>query len=216
MTHIRLLDADFLINTIRTLSIMDDAIADDFLEKISNDQHFQWISTNEVKTEVNQKLLLKKTTKETDLFFDHKKDVIKKNQRQLFQKIRFVPITKCPQAPLLSSTSLRNTGEHSLVILLFCKYHSFSFNQDNSITVVSNNQKDIAIPFRKAIKIFNCQSRHFNENIMLQENYDYYIELFKQLRIEKNLQLYYLFLSNIDARVVDSKMIDVFERIIHS
>ena len=51
---------------------------------------------------------------------------------------------------------------------------------------------------------------------MLQENYDYYIELFKQLRIEKNLQLYYLFLSNIDARVVDSKMIDVFERIIHS
>ena len=83
MTHIRLLDADFLINTIRTLSIMDDAIADDFLEKISGDQHYQWISTNEVKTEVNQKLLLKKTTKDTDLFFDHKKDVIKKIQRQV-------------------------------------------------------------------------------------------------------------------------------------
>jgi hypothetical protein len=216
MTHIRLLDADFLINTIRTLSIMDDAIAGNFLEKISNDQHYQWISTNEVRAEVNQKLLLKKTSKDTDLFFDHKKDIIKKNQRQLFQKIRFVPITKCPQAPLLSSTSLRNTGEHSLVILLFCKYHSFSVNQDNSIAIVSNNHKDISIPFRKALKILNCQSRHYDENTMLQENYDYYLELFKQLRIEKNHQLYYLFLSNIDARFVDSKMVDIFQKIIHA
>jgi len=216
MTHIRLLDADFLINNIRTLSLMDDVIAEEILEKITSDQHFQWVSTNEVKTEVNQKLLLKKTTKETDLFFDHKKDIIKKNQRYLFRKIRFVPITKCPQAPLLSSTSLRNTGELSLVILLFCKHHNFSVNQDNSIAIVSNNHKDIAIPFRKALKIMNCQSRHFNESNLFQENYQYYIELFKHLKIEKNLQLYYLFLSNIDARFVDTKMIDVFQKIINS
>ena len=216
MTHIRLLDADFLINTIRTLSLMDDAIADDFLEKISSDLHFQWISTPEVKTEVHQRLLLKKTSKDIDLFFDHRKETIKKNTRHLFQKIRFVSIAKCPQAPLLSSTSLRNTGEHSLVILLFWKYQTFSVSHDNSIAIVSNNHKDIVNPFRKALKIFNCQSRHFNENTMLQENYDYYLEFFKQLRIEKSFQLYYLFLSNIDARVVDAKMVDVFQKIIHS
>ena len=51
---------------------------------------------------------------------------------------------------------------------------------------------------------------------MLQENYDYYLELFKQFRIEKNHQLYYLFLSNIDARFVDSKMVDIFQKIIHA
>lgn len=208
MTVLKLLDADLIINFIRTLALLEEEQREKILEAFEKDQHFQLVTTKEVKAEVNLRLLKKKLNNENDEFFSNRKDIIRQIERRLFKKIRILSIEKnCDLIVLMSSTSLKNLGENSLVFLLLCKYHSHMIGHQDTVCIVSNNHKDIQPIYRKAVQ-FNQQHSQMPKDCNLQHIHQFYIELLKQLRIRKETIIYFLFVSNIDTKVFDSKIVE--------
>lgn len=211
MTVFKLLDADLIINIIRTLSLVNEEKREDILDSIKIDNHFQFVTTKEVKNEVNQRLLKKKSKNETDEFFSNRKDIIKQIQRRLFKEIRVLSIEKnCALTVLISSTNLRNLGEKSLVALLLCKYHKLLTDHQDSVFIISNNHKDIQPIYRKAVQLYPLNTQLPKEPSNIQSIPEFYIELLKHLRIDKEVIIYFLYVSNIDTKTFDSKVIEIF------
>lgn len=211
MTVFKLLDADLIINIIRTFSLVNEEQRENILDSIKIDNHFQFVTTKEVKSEVNQRLLKKKSNNETDEFFSNKKDTIKQIERRLFKKIRILSIEKnCALTVLISSTNLRNLGEKSLVGLLLCKYHKLLTDHQDSVFIVSNNHKDIQPIYRKAVQLYQQNTQLPKELSNLQSIPEFYIELLKHLRIDKEVIIFFLYISNIDTKTCDSKVIEIF------
>ncbi len=215
MTAFKLLDADFTINFIRTLSLVDEEHRERILDSIESDQHYQFITTKEVKNEIKQKIFNKKSNKEVDEFFSKRTDIIRQIERRLFKNIRVLTVDKnCELTVLISSTSLRNLGEKSLVVLLLCKYYTHINSHQNSVHIVSNNHKDIQPIYRKAVRV-SPKSMHLSDDITtIQTIHEFYIELFQLLHINKEVILYFLFVSNIDSRVFSSEIIDTLKEIL--
>ena len=209
MTVFKLLDADLIINLIRTLALLDEEQREILLRAIDEDQHFQFITTPEVKTEVNQRLLKKKSNNDTDEFFANRKGAIKQIERRLFKKIRTLPVEKnCNLTLLFSSISLKNLGEKSLVVLLLCRYHAQISSCQDSIHIVSNNHRDVLPIYRKAVQLFQQNTNLPREISNLQHIHEFYIELLLYLRIEREIIVFFLSVSNIDLKAIDSKIVE--------
>jgi hypothetical protein len=96
MVNYRLLDADFLINLIRTLSMIQeyDPSIDKKIEKIcKNECRYKIISTKYVKSEVNYRISLK-DPKNHELIFQAKKDEAMKIKKKIFDVIQFDEMRK--------------------------------------------------------------------------------------------------------------------------
>jgi hypothetical protein len=204
MTHFRLLDADFLINLIRTLSLVksyEDTV-DNKIEQLCTHCQFTLVSTTTVMNEVNEKIALKNPTFH-DRFFESKKQESLKIKKEIFQNIRFIDVRKNPLIKILQSTRPRDPGELSLVVLLSSKYSKYLTSSPyESVKIVSNNSKDI-LPLLRVMKEYdNGMSKMTEANVTI-SNYDFYYDLFNQLQFEKPFKNYYYFVSNIDARVYD-------------
>ncbi len=209
MSVFKLLDADLIINLIRTLALLDEEQREILLRAIDEDQHFQFITTPEVKTEVNQRLLKKKSNNDTDEFFANRKGAIKQIERRLFKTIRTLPVEKnCNLTLLFSSTSLKNLGEKSLVVLLLCRYHAQISSCQDSIHIVSNNHRDVLPIYRKAVQLFQQNTNLPREISNLQHIHEFYIELLLYLRIEREIIVFFLSVSNIDLKAIDSKIVE--------
>jgi len=204
-----ILSNHLIINLIRTLALLDEEQREIIIRAIEEDQHFQFITTPEVKTEVKQRLLKKKSNNDTDEFFANRKDAIKQIERRLFKKIRTLTIEKnCNLTLLVSSTSLKNLGEKSLVVLLLCRYHTQISGRQDSIHIVSNNHRDVQPIYRKAVQLFQQNTNLPREISNIQHIHEFYIELLLHLKIEREIIVFFLSVSNIDIRAIDLKIVE--------
>lgn len=204
MTHNRLLDADFLINLIRTLSLVNtyDDTVDYKIEHFCNHCRYTLVSTTTVQNEVNEKIGGKNLTSH-DRFFESKRQDAMKIKKEIFKNIRFVDVRKNPLIKILQSIRPRDPGELSLVVLLSAKYSKYiNSSLNESVKIVSNNSKDI-LPLLRMMKEYNHSLSRMNEANVVLSNFDFYYDLFNQLQFEKPFKNYYYFVSNIDARVYD-------------
>jgi hypothetical protein len=203
MTHVRLLDADFLVNYIRTLSLIQvyEPTIGAKITHFCTHCPYNLVTTKHVETEVNNKIGYK-IPSEHDDFFKSKKQEAQKIKREIFEKIRVIDIRNNNLMDTLQSTWPRNPGEQSLVVLLSSKYADSIQSSTKTVKIVSNNSKDIYPPLRM-IKQFNARLSKMNEREMVMSNYDFYHELFTQLNFEAPFKKYYYFVSNIDARLYD-------------
>lgn len=215
MSLFRLVDADFIINLVRTLTLINEqGFEDEITEKLIFNEKFSLISTPEVKNEVSEVLFRESPRKDFDGYFLRKQKELKQINKKVMANIRILPIDKnCRLTQLLSSTSLKNMGEKSLVILLFCKYNSMLQNNNDRIQIVSNNQKDVLALLKKANKLIGRPDQYIDEETLIQTNFEFYYELFTRLKIQKDLIYYFYFVSNIDARYYDKEMIEIFQKI---
>lgn len=212
MTSIKLLDADFLINFIRTLSLIEKyEDVNQIINDITSESHFSLITTNFVRNEVNQRISPENPKYHDELFL-HKKSEAKKIKNNLFKKINVRDVSNNKVIPLFGATTLKNMGEISLVGLLSSNYSSNVYIPANSVHIVSNNTKDV-IKYLKRIKVLNENLKNMNEFKIHQCNYDFYYELFSQINLDPSLRKYFVMVSNIDARVYDK---DKFKGILHS
>ncbi|MCK4796978.1 MAG: hypothetical protein KAT05_06325 [Spirochaetes bacterium] len=208
MNHYRLLDADFVINLIRTLSLIKDydEPINDRIKQICEKCNYSLVSTNYVKTEINNKIN-SKARNNHDLFFESKQKDALKIKKEIFNVIRFVDLRKNPIMSIFQSTSLKNLGEKSLVVLLSSKYATQINSGQGAVKIVSNNSKDV-ISYLNKIKAVNQQLSDLVPSSILIQNYEFYYELFDDLKFKKSFRFYYYFVSNIDARIFDKKRIE--------
>ncbi len=122
MTHYRLLDADFLVNLIRTFSLIKDYdnSINTKIEQICDVHHFQFVSTNFVENEVNE-ITKMRNPNSHDLFFESKKSEALKIKKEMFGAVRFIDMRKNPLMSVYKMTGPRNLGERSLAVLLSSK-----------------------------------------------------------------------------------------------
>ncbi len=214
MPHYRLLDADFLVNFIRTLSLIQvyDSSINSKIRHFRDSCVYTLVSTKHVETEVNNKIGLRNPNNH-DKFFISRKDECLHIKREIFKNIRFIDVRHNKLMETLQSTWPRNPGEQSLVVLLSSTYAGYvNSTTTNSVRIISNNSKDIYPPLRMVKGLYDSLSR-MNEAEIIISNYDFYFELFNQLRYDKPFKNYYYFVSNIDARVYDkSKLNDIIHR----
>jgi len=204
MPHIRLLDADFLVNLVRTLSLIKkyENTTDDKIDQICRHCQYTLVSSTTVQIEVNDKIGLKRPT-EHDLFFASKKQDAMRIKKIIFDNVRFIDVRKNTLLKILQSTRPRDPGEQTLVVLLSSKYSSYvNSSANDSVKIISNNSKDI-IPLLRTVKGLNQSLSRMNEANIVASNYDFYHDLFNQLQFEKSFKNYYYFVSNIDARLYD-------------
>jgi hypothetical protein len=208
MNHYRLLDADFLINLIRTLSLIKeyDSTTSDRINQICNRCHYSLVSTNYVQNEVNNKIKLQAKTSH-DLFFEPTKRDALKIKKDIFDNVRFVDMRKNQYMSIFESISPRNLGEKSLVVLLSSRYAKEINSGRSTAKIVSNNSKDVVYSFNK-IKAANEYASRLDVLSTIQPNYEFYYELFSHLKFDKPFRFYYYFVSNIDARVYDKGKIE--------
>lgn len=215
MDKIRLLDSDLIINFSRTCCL---AQLDCFLEAVDHLDGFRLISTKEVREEVLGKFKDTKSNRLGDLHFIGREKELTSIAKKIFRKIRVEDTKRYDLTKLLQSTSLRNLGERSLIILLFTKYKDFlRKNVRNPISIVSNNSDDIKTLIKnKIIKLESCKKLKFSEERNIQGIYDFYYEIYKHSNLKKEELLYLFFVSNMDARVANQEMLGVFRRILQS
>jgi hypothetical protein len=204
MVHYRLIDADFLINLIRTLSVIQeyDQSVDKNIEKICNNEcRYKMISTKYVRSEVNYRISLK-DPKDHELIFKSRKNEALKIKKRIFNVVFFDEMRNDKKMQIYEKTQPRNLGEKSLVALFSSKY-SKQLNSGNSVKIVSNNTKDVI----KELKIIDNKI-NLDINSIIMPNYEFFSDLFESFKFERSFRLYYYFVSNIDARVSDKKKIE--------
>jgi hypothetical protein len=208
MPHFRLLDADFLVNYIRTLSLVQvyEPTLNTKISHFCNHCPYDLVTTKHVEIEVNNKIGYRNPTNH-DEFFKSKKQEAQRIKREIFRNIRIIDIRNNNLMESLQSIWPRNPGEQSLVVLLSSKYADFVNSTTNSVRIISNNSKDIYPPLRIA-KQFNNRLSKMDEVEMVVSNHDFYYDLFTQLHYDKPFKNYYYFVSNIDARVFDKNKVN--------
>lgn len=207
MTHYRLLDADFLVNLIRTLSLIKDydRSINNKIEQICEGSIYKFISTSFVEDEVN--VITKMANPNShDRFFESKKKEALKIKKEIFKTVSFADMRKNNLMSVYKATEPRNLGEISLVVLLSTKYAGKIKSSGDTAKIVSNNTKDV-INYLKEIKKINNTISHYHDSLMLMQNYEFYYDLFDHLRFEKSFRFYFYFVSNIDARICDKNRI---------
>jgi hypothetical protein len=209
MEKVRLLDADLYVNFARTsvLTSMDDAI-----ESFENIKSIQFVSTKEVKDEAYN--VIRQTASEERLqgfFYKREKELIKVLDR-LFKKTRMLDSKECPLMRVLQATSMRDSGEKSLISLMFNKYSKMIGDASNCICIVSNNQNDIVQIVEKQVKPMQ-DVRKFKPDRAIRSIYDFYLEIFVKSKIKRERICFFFFVSNIDARFSNQKMIQIFKEI---
>lgn len=150
MTHYRLLDADFLINLIRTLSMLqeyDQSVAEKIEQMCSNECRYKMVSTKYVKSEVNERISLN-NPKDHELIFNSRKDAAVKIKKKIFDIIHFDEMRKDKKMCIYKTTHPRGLGEKSLVVLYSSKYSKL-LNSSNSVRIVSNNTRDVVSELKK-------------------------------------------------------------------
>lgn len=208
MTHYRLLDADFLVNLIRTLSLIKDYdySINTKIEQICEGCHYEFISTNFVENEVNEIIKMQNPSGH-DRFFESKKNDALKIKKELFKTVRFVDMRKNSLMSIYKVTGPKNLGERSLAILLSSKYAGSVNASGDSAKIVSNNTRDV-ISYLNEIKKLNSKISQLNSSSMVIQNYDFYYDLFDRLGFDQSFRFYYYFVSNIDARICDKNKIN--------
>ncbi len=208
MTQYRLLDADFLVNLIRTFSLIkdyDDSI-NTKLEQICHECNYQFVSTNFVENEVNGITKIQNPNSHA-LFFESKKSDALKIKKELFKTIRFIDMRKNPWMSIYKVTEARNLGEKSLAVLLSSRYSEFINSRGNSVKIVSNNTDDV-IGYLNDMKKINEKLSQYDASSMTMQNYEFYYDMFARLRFDKSFRFYYYFVSNIDARIYNKNKIE--------
>src|SRR5208337_1929860 len=140
MPHFRLLDADFLVNYIRTLSLVQvyELTINTKIAHFCDHCPYELVTTKHVETEVNNKIGYRHPTNH-DEFFKSKKSEEQKIKREIFKNIRVIDIRNNNLMESLQSSWPRNPGEQSLVVLLSSKYADFANSSTNSVRIISNN-----------------------------------------------------------------------------
>lgn len=207
MAHYRLLDADFLINLIRTLSLIKkhDNSIDNKIEQICNESHYSFVSTKIVENEVNEitKML---HPSGRDLFFESMKNDASKIKKEIFGAVRFIDIRKNSSMNIYKATGQKNLGEISLAVLLSSRYAEFINSSGNSVKIVSNNTNDV-IDYLNDMKKINAKLSPYEASSMTMQNYEFYYDMFDHLGFDKSFRYYYYFVSNIDARIYNKNKI---------
>ena len=142
MPHYRLLDADFLVNYIRTLSLIQvyEPTTDAKISHFCEHCPYDLVTTKNVEMEVNNKIGYRNPTNH-DQFFKTKKQEEQKIKREIFNRIRIIDIRNNNLMNSLQSTWPRNPGEQSLVVLLSSRYADFVNSSTNTVRIISNNSK---------------------------------------------------------------------------
>jgi len=181
MTQYRLLDADFLINLVRTLSIIQkyDSSTAGKIEQICDECRYSLISTNFVKTEVSNKINLK-NPKDRDKFFEPRKKEALKIQKDIFKKVRIIDLSRNPFMSIYKGTRSKNLGEKSLVVLLTSKYSGQVNSGGDSVKIVSNNTSDV-LSYLYEMKRANSKLSFLDASSLIMPNYEFYYDLFTQL-----------------------------------
>ncbi|MFZ3170155.1 MAG: hypothetical protein WA130_21295 [Candidatus Methanoperedens sp.] len=210
MTRYRLLDADFLVNLIRTLSLIKDydPSTNNKIQQICDScdsNHYQFISTNFVEKEVNE-ITKMHNPSSYELFFEPKKAEALRIKKEVFKTIRFIDMRKNPLMSIYKVTEPRNLGEISLVSLLSSNYSALINSSGDSVKIVSNNTKDV-MSYLKEIKKINSRISQYDVSLMIMQNYEFYYDLFNHLGFDQSFRFYYYFVSNIDARVCNKNKI---------
>ena len=205
-----LLDADAIINLTRTSCLTNT----DKLIELECPRDCKYVSTKEVKDEVLRNLKKTKDKESIATFFHGKEQKLISLANDFFKKIDLADTKESELTTLFNSTDLSNLGERSLAILLFSKYKGFLNKNNNvdTISIISNNKKDI-VPFvNKILKLESYRELNFKQNSHIKNIYHFYSDIFRHHKIGKAEIMYFYFISNIDARFTNPDMIDLFKQ----
>lgn len=213
MTSYRLLDADLIINLIRTLSLMKqyEENYDEYFLKMCSNNPYILITTKNVESEVNNKIYFKNPNNHDD-FFIIQKEQGKKIKRDIFKQIRVIDLKHNKYMKLMQTANLRDIGEISLVVLLSEKYSNKINENTNTVKIISNNRKDV-LKFLKKISTLSGNLDSCDLNSLLESNYSFYSNLFSRLQFSNEFKRYFYLTSNIDARLYNKQ---AFKPLFHS